>query len=396
MFRGIERPFRIVLIAALAAAALMSACGGSDDDAGDDSGPIKVGLITGISGQASVYGEPTVNASELAVDQINEEGLLDRQVELEVADDAADVKAAARQAERLLEKERVDLLVHMTNSANREAALPMVARSGQPYLYTPTYEGGSCLPNMFNFGEIPNHYQPAYADIQTRLGAKTWYLLGNDYLWPQKVNELATADINKAGGEIVGEELVPLGTNQYSEVINDIKGSGAKNILLTLVGTDAEAFVKQWRSFGLADSTNLIALALGDNQVGALGAAAEGVYGLYGYFNGLESEANQQYLKDYEAKFGADAAEQTTLAEATYDGIMAWAEAVRQAETTEADAVIEALENVELEVPRGSIAQDPESHHVAQQMYLVEAKDGVYKLVKDYGQIEAEPGCTAE
>src|ERR1041385_8260349 len=78
-----------------------------------------------------------------------------------------------------------------------------------------------------------------------------------------------------------------------------IKSPHAKHILLTLVGSDAESFVKEWKSFGMNSSTDVIALALVDNQLPDLGTAADGVYGVFGYFNGLQSAQNQSFLQAY-------------------------------------------------------------------------------------------------
>src|ERR1700675_2351876 len=102
------------------------------------SGPIKGGVMASLSGPSGAYGPPISNAAKLAVDRINAAGgVLGQQLQLEMGDDAGDVKTGTVTAERLLSKEKVAVLVSMEGSNIRDAIVPTVNRTGALYIYAP-------------------------------------------------------------------------------------------------------------------------------------------------------------------------------------------------------------------------------------------------------------------
>jgi len=375
----------------------MAACVSSSSSGNTPTGPIKVGVMASLSGPSGAYGPPIEDAAKLAIDRINAAGgVLGRQVQLEIGDDAGDVKTGTVTADRLISKEKVAVLVSMEGSNIRDAIVPAVNRTGALYVYAPLYEGGACASNMYLLGEVPADYKPLFPYVNQNLGGGNWYFVGNDYVWPQKTNAQAKTFVQDNGAQVVGQDLVGFGTNEFAEILNKIKSSHAKHILLTLVGSDAESFVKEWKSFGMNSSTDVIALALVDNQLPDLGTAADGVYGVFGYFNGLQSAQNQSFLQAYSAEFGPAAPPQTTLSEAVYDSIWVWKLAVDKAGSVDPKKVGAAMGGITFaDAPRGSLTVDPKTHHVSQHVYLVKAgTDATYHLVQDFGLINPGPQCT--
>ena len=103
-------------------------------------------------------------------------------------------------------------------------------------------------------------------------GGSKWFLLGNDYVWPRRSFELARQYIEAAGGEVVGEEYVPLGTQDFSSVAQQIAGSGAELIFPALVGGDAIAFETQAVDFGIGqDAIGRLANIYEENVLGVMG-----------------------------------------------------------------------------------------------------------------------------
>jgi ABC-type branched-subunit amino acid transport system substrate-binding protein len=166
-------------------------------------------------------------------------------------------------------------------------------------------------------------------------------------------------------------------------------------VLLTLVGSDAIAFVKQLNDFGLGGKVKVFGLALLDNVLPALGANTKGLYASFGYFGTLNTPANRTFLKQLKAKFGNKTAQQTTLSEGTYDAIHLWALAAKKAGSVEPDAVADALGGTSFNAPRGKITIDAKTHHVAQHVYLGIAQPShTYKIVKDFGLIQPGKQCS--
>lgn len=358
--------------------------------------PLKIGVVTSLTGSAGIYGPPVQQTVELAAKKINEAGGVNGQpIEIVVADDGSDPTTGAKAVDRLLTQDKVNGLVAMTNSAVREAFINQVSEAGVPFVYTSLYEGGSCYPNMFVIGEVPAQYDPVYQSMVTDQGMTKTFLLGHDYIWPQKILPAAEATIAGAGGSVTGTELVPFGTTDFGPIIKKIQDSGSDSILVALVGADYGTFVKQWRQAGLDSSTKIVSLTMTDDFAQALGPDAKDIYAVFGYFAGLDTPQNKMFIDEYMTA-NPEAFAQNTLTEATYDGIMALAAAASAAGSTESAAVNQAMKGITLpDSPRGPLTIDGTTHHVAANMYLVKADDtGTFSLVQDFPAVSAGPQCS--
>lgn len=388
--KGVRNARYVLPLAFLLAAA---ACGGNNAADGDE--PIKLGVLIQLSGPAGVFGPPSQQAAELAEQEINDAGgVLGRPVEVIIGDDATDARVAQEQAERLLNQENVDVLVSTESSAAREAVLPVVSRADKPMIYTPLYEGGACDDHLYNLGEVPvQQVEPVIPYIQKTYGGDSWYVVGDDYNWPRALGAAAHEVVENAGGSVVGEDYVPLGTSDFGTVINNIKTSGADLVMMTLVGSDAIAFVQQLNEFGLGQDVRVFGLAMLDNTLSALGDV-EPVIAAFGYFETLNTPENKAFLSSLDEMFGKERAQQTTLSEGTYEAIHLYADAVEEAGSTDSAAVLEALGGQEFDAPRGTITVEAESRHVSQHMYLAESRDdATYEVMHDFGGIDPGDQC---
>jgi len=360
------------------------------------SAPLKIGVVTSLTGPAAIYGPPVQATVELAMKQINDLGGVNGQpIEIIVADDGSNPTTGAEAVSKLLEQDGVNALVAMTDSATREGFISQVEESGIPFVYTTLYEGGACLPNMFVIGEVPAQYDPIYKSFVTDVGAKKVFFIGHDYVWPQTVFPLAQKSIESAGGQVVGQELVPFGTSDFGAILKKAQDAGADSIVTALVGADFGAFVKNWRQSGMDKSTKQLSLTMTDDYAQALGAAAAGIYGGFGYFAGVDTPANKAMIDAYMAA-NPDAFAQNTLTEASYDGIQALAKAANAAGTTEASAVIKALAGIQLpDSPRGALTIDAKTHHANATVYLLVAdKTGKYSVVKEFPNVSPGDQCS--
>lgn len=385
------------LAAAMVVASLaLTACSGTGKEATEESSPLKIGVVTSLTGNSGLYGPPVEATVKLAAKQINDAGGVNGQpIEIVMADDGSDPAVGAKAVQRLLIKDKVNGLVAMTNSAIRDAFISQVDSSGVPFVYTSLYEGGACYENVFVIGEVPAQYDPVYTDLVTNQGMDKVFLLGHDYVWPQKILPQAEATISAAGGTVTGQELVPFGTSDFGPILKKIKEGGANTVLVSLVGADYGTFVKQWRQAGLDASTKIVSLTMTDDFSQSLAKDAEGIYAIFGYYAGLETPANQSFTAAYQAE-NPDAFSQNTLTEATYDGVQALAAAAEKAGTTDAGELNKALAGLSLpDSPRGPLTIDAATHHVTSTMYLVQADStGAFSLVKKFDNVSAGPQCS--
>lgn len=359
--------------------------------------PIKVGLLITFTGPAGLFGPPTKNCADLAVKEINAAGgVLGRSLELVVGDDATDPQKANEEMNRLVYKEEVDFVIGMHSSASREAARPIASKEKKLYLYTPVYEGGECDASLYVLGEVPNQQLgPVIPFIMQQYGGKNWYLLGNDYIWPRNSNAAARQFIATAGGTVVGEEYVPLGTSEYSAIISRIESSGAEHLFQTLVGADGIAFQKQFFDFGLRPKVQTLTTLFEENSVYALGAAgARGIRSSFAYFKNLDTPKNKEFLANYTATFGQDAPPVTSLSEGVYEALHIFALGAARAGSLNLDALLTGLDGVEFDGPRGRVRLNGADRHLSQHIYLGEVDDAAeYRVVKDFGLIEPGEAC---
>src|SRR3989441_13041118 len=95
-------------------------------------------------------------------------------------------------------------------------------------------------------------------------------MFGSDYVWPRKMNEAVRRAAERAGGRIVGEEYTPFGVKDFTSTIRKIEQSGAKVLVLDVVGADAITFVKQFVAAGSQAKTKLAWLGYSENYIPGL------------------------------------------------------------------------------------------------------------------------------
>src|SRR5690606_19357536 len=122
--------------------------------------------------------------------------------------------------------------------------------------------------------------------------AKTFYLIGSDYIWPRTSMKIARKHIEqKLGGKVVGEEYIALGDTQFGSVINKIKLRKPDVIYAAVVGGSNVAWFKQLNAAGLnSKKQNMLTISVTEDEV--LGIGGENLAGFYSamkYFQTLKN-----------------------------------------------------------------------------------------------------------
>src|SRR3954466_6123163 len=193
--------------------------------------PIKVGVITDLTGPLSFMGIANANVADMVVHDLNASGgLLGRQLRLIVEDSATDDAAAAAAAARMVDEHDVDVVLGGIYSSARQAIKgPVVERGRKLYIYPEQYEGQESDPLIFCTGPVPaQQIEPLFPWLMERTGAKTFYLPSADYIWPHLLNAKVTEVVTARGGAIVGEEYFAMDHEDYGETIEKINSSGAE------------------------------------------------------------------------------------------------------------------------------------------------------------------------
>jgi branched-chain amino acid transport system substrate-binding protein len=356
--------------------------------------PIVLGIPVGLSGANSVVAPSVIQATELAVAEINEAGgLLNRKLVIEVADDASGAAGAQKAYDSLVFQKQVDAIVAMETTAARNAGLPIISRGRIPYIYTSFYEGASCNKYQHINAWVPQQMVSPMVDyFMQEHGAKTFFLVGSDYAFGRGLLAHTNKYITEKGGTVVGDEYNPIDATDWTAIVSKIRAVNPDAILTsTTAGAPNVTFTKQLRSAGITAKYGNFALDEGTAKT--LGPDAEGIYLGGTYYTSIDTQENKEFLEALRAKFGEKTETPNELSVPQYDAVHLYALAVKKAGTTDTDAVVKALSEVTFDGPRGQV-QMSKQRHAPLTMYLSQVNaQGDTTIIKSYPHVDPGEQC---
>ncbi|KNX40419.1 Aliphatic amidase expression-regulating protein [Roseovarius tolerans] len=361
---------------------------------------VTCGILHSITGTMAISETGSVQAEKLAIEQINAQGgILGRKIEFIQEDGASDWPTFAEKAKKLLVQDKVASVMGCWTSASRKAVLP-VFEQYNGFLYYPTfYEGLEQSPNVIYTGQEATQQIIAGLDwVNKTKGAKTFYLLGSDYIWPRTSNKIARKHIENFmdGCKVVGEEYYPLGHTQFNSVINKIRLRKPDVIYAIVVGGSNVAFYKQLTAAGIdptEESPIVLTISVTEDEIRGIGGEnIDGAYACMKYFQSLENENNQAFVKAFKDMWG-DEIVIGDVTQAAYLGPWLWKAAVEQAGSFDVDKVREASPGIELTSAPEGYVKVHENHHLWSKTRVGRAKaDGQYEVVFETADlVEPDP-----
>lgn len=348
---------------------------------------VTIGILHSVTGTMAISETGSVQAEKLAIQQINDMGgVLGRQIKFVQEDGASDWPTFAEKARKLLVDDKVASVMGCWTSASRKAVLPVFEQYNGMLYYPTFYEGLEQSPNVIYTGQEATQQIIAGLDWVTQTkGAKTFYLLGSDYIWPRTSNKIARKHIEKLGLEVVGEEYYPLGHTQFNSVINKIKLKKPDVIYAIVVGGSNVAFYKQLKAAGI-DMTKekplLLTISVTEDEIRGIGGEnIVGAYACMKYFQSLQNPNNEAFVKAFKEMWGADMVI-GDVTQAAYLGPWLWKAAVEKAGSFDIDKVREASPGIELVTAPEGYVKVHENHHLWSKTRVGRAQeDGQYEVV---------------
>ncbi|MGB4344914.1 MAG: urea ABC transporter substrate-binding protein [Burkholderiaceae bacterium] len=357
---------------------------------------VTVGQLHSATGTMAISETGSIQAERLAIEQINAMGgILGRKIKIIQEDGASDWPTFAEKAKKLLVSDRVATIFGCWTSASRKAVLPVVEKENGLLYYPTFYEGLEQSKNVIYTGQEATQQILAGLDwIVKEKKAKTFFLVGSDYIWPRTSNKIARKHIeNVVKGEVVGEEYYPLGNTQFGSLINKIKLKKPDVIFVDIVGGSTVAFFKQLKAAGVTGKTQKV-LTLSvteDEMLGIGGENAEGFFSSMKYFQSLDNANNKKFVEAFKAKYGANSVI-GDVTQAAYLGPWLWKAAVEKAGSFDVDKVVAASPGIELKTAPESYVKLHENHHLWSKTRIGEVqKNGQFKIVFESGLIEPNP-----
>lgn len=349
---------------------------------------VKVGILHSVTGTMAISEEGSVQAEILAIEQINAMGgVLGRQIEYIQEDGASDWPTFADRSNKLLRQDNVAAVFGCWTSASRKAVLPIFERNNGMLYYPTFYEGLEQSPNVIYTGQEATQQILAGLDwVKEEKEAKTYYLIGSDYIWPRTSNKIARIHIEQhLGGEVVGEDYFPLGHTSFNSTINRIRLRKPDVIFASVVGGSNVAFYRQMKAAGLdmtsGDFTLLTISVTEDEILGIGGENIEGAYASMKYFQSLDNPNNEAFVAAFRERWGADAVI-GDVTQAAYLGPWLWKAAVEAAGSFDVDRVREASADIELTTaPEGYVRIHPNHHLWSKTRIGLAQADGQFQVV---------------
>lgn len=356
-------------------------------------GPIKLGFLSGLTGLETILGETQFNCFRLAVEEINQAGgIAGRQAVFIEEDDQTTTRGSIDKARKLINDDQVDVIIGLIASLTHVAARSITTPAKKLLMYSTYYEGGVCERYFFSTGQVPNQQiVPSVDWLMENEGAST-YIIGSDYVWPRESATVIKSAMEAKGGTVLGEDYLPFGTQDFGPVLDRVRSANPDFVWIMAAGNDLITLLKQYQSFGLEQQ--IFSQGLDETFSFFQPELTAGTISNQAYFMGFESEKNAEFKAAYADMFGADKPI-NAIGEATYNAVHLYRLAVDKAGTTETEAVIDALGEVEFDAPQGPVNFADNNVMRSNSLFARGNEEGHWDIIENFGQIDpAVEGCS--
>ncbi|NJO24106.1 MAG: ABC transporter substrate-binding protein [Sphingomonadales bacterium] len=354
--------------------------------------PVKVGLMLPYSGTFAKLGENITFAIELLVAEKGGK-LGGRELQIIKLDDESKPENAPQNADRLVKRDQVDVLIGTVHSGVQMGIHKVVTESGTltivPNAGADVVTRAQCATNVFRTSF--SNWQSAYGMGQAlgKRGVKTAAWITWDYAAGADMGAGFREGLEKAGGKVVQELKLPFPQTNFQPLLAQIPSLNVEAVGAFFAGGGAVQFVKEYAAAGIKAPLCGPGF-LTEGTLEAQGAAAEGIETALHYGDGLDNPKNLAFRKAFKEKAGRDA---DVYAVQGYDAAQLLAvglEAVKGKIEDESN-LHKAMRAAKIDSPRGAISFSP-SQNVVHNIYLRKATSGQNKVVGIAAENLADPG----
>ena len=359
--------------------------------------PIRIGNINSYTGGLAYAGENNLNAMNLYFDSINWT-VAGRKLELIKEDDQFNPQVGLQKAKKLVESDKVDLVMGIQASNVALAVLNYMKQ--QKAFYVVSGAGTDAITwdrYPYLFRTSISTYQlstPMAAYVYDNLG-KEIVTTASDYAGGRDVVAQFKGPYVAKGGKVLKEIWPPLGTTDFSPYLTDIKSINPPVTYDFMPGADAVRFIQQYSEFGLKERMPLTGFTIIDSQtVSALGKSAVGIISALTYTDTIDNPESREFAANFRAryKYAPD-----LFADYGYVAAKALAEALKGADgdASNKDKLADAMSKVKFNAPRGPFRMDPATHNPIQDIYIcqvIESGNGISTKILSTAKDVQDPG----
>src|SRR5258708_3779916 len=359
--------------------------------------PIRIGNLNSYTGGIAYAAEANFNAMNLYFDGINWT-IAGREVEIIKEDDQFNPQIGLQNVKKLVESDKVDLVVGIQASNVALAVLNYMKQ--QKAFYVVSGAGTDAITwdrYTYLFRTSISTYQlstPMANYIYDNLG-KEIVTTASDYAGGRDVMAQFKRPYLARGGKVLKEIWPPLNTTDYSPYLTDIKSINPPVTYDFMPGADAARFIQQYSEFGLKEKMPLTGFTIIDSQtVSALGKAAVGVISALTYVDTVDNPESKEFAANFRAKYKISP---DLFADYGYVAAKTIGEALKMTDgdATNKDKLPEAMTKVKFNAPRGPFRMDPATHNPIQDIYIcqvINSGDGISTKILSTAKDVQDPG----
>jgi branched-chain amino acid transport system substrate-binding protein len=331
--------------------------------------PVKVGMITTLSGGGASLGIDVRDGFQLALKQAGRDD-----IELIVEDDAQKPDLAVQLSDKLIQSDKVDIMTGIIWSNLAMAVVPGAVAQGKIYLSPnagpSALAGAGCNENYFNVAWQNDNLHEAMGAYATSAGFKKSFIMAPNYPAGQ---DALTGFKRFFKGEIANEIYTKLGQTDYAAEIAEIRASGADSVFFFLPGGMGIAFMKQYAGSGVDVPLLGPAFSFDQNILQAVGDAALGVKNTSQWSKDIDNETNKAFVESYQAEYGRLP---SLYSSQGFDTANLLISAMDAAPVSDKPAFLAALKAANFKSTRGDFKFGPNNHPI-QDIYVREVvKEG--------------------
>lgn len=360
--------------------------------------PIRVGVVTPLSGTYTPIGQQVRWGLELAAKEINAAGgIAGRPLELMFEDEEANPAVAVQKAEKLFQVGKVDFLTGTVNSGSTLAVGQVAERNDRLIATTVSFADSittdKCSPNVFRVNARAGQQSAALAEwlAKEKPKSKVFYL-GPDYEMGRSTVAAFKKAATEKGSAEAGEVFAPLDNKDYSQYFGQLRASRPAVLYTSVAGNDTVRLLSQMEEYGLLKNLLVVGASgtVTSQNIGAIGKAAEGFVTGVGYSPEIDTPANKAFVTAFTAAYGKDP---DLYGADSYGLLYFYKAAVEKAGATDTASVRTAMRGIQWQTPQGTKTMRGGDHQAIQDMYAVRVTGGRFTIV---GSVPGEAAIGAD
>jgi branched-chain amino acid transport system substrate-binding protein len=331
---------------------------------------VKIGVLTELSGPLGPSGSGQRDGFLLYLKK-NGNRLGGKTAEVVVEDTANDPQTAITKARKLVESDRIHILIGPLSSANAAAVKGFLVQSRMPTLLEATVDDVIDGKYLFRTSFSANADSFLQGYLAGKAGFKRAIAVAPNFNAGQVGVEYFDKGFAAAGGKVIQKLLPRLGTPDFGSTIGQFSDQADVGIIF-MAGGDAVRFIKQFADYGKKLPLYGFTATVDETLLPAQGKAALGFVGASFYFSTLQTAENKQFVADYRAAYNQNPA---WFSAGGYIAAQVLDQALQKVSNLDdRDGVIAAIKAVKLTSPAGPFRFDQNNNPI-QPRYIMQIRE---------------------